>query len=177
MGRPSPTARRAVVAERRAKAIELRYAGVDPVTIGQRLGYGRWRPNATVPLEQREQLSTDSSLARMVRQDITRGLDDRRTDLVMVADTLRIEQTERLERLRSSRWADALKGDPASLHAVLAIEGRLAKLWGLDKPIRQIIDVSVATAQVEAAVVELVQLVDQSLPSAEGAPHRLALEA
>lgn len=176
MAKGRPTATRAVVAERRRNAIELRHAGVDAVTIGQRLGYGRWSPSGDVPLKDRQQISSDESIARMVRQDISRGLDDRRTDLVMVADQLRIEQTERLERLRSSRWTDALNGDAASLHAVLSIEQRLAKLWGLDKPVRQIVDVSVATAQVEAAVVELVQLVHESVP-AEGAPHRLALEA
>lgn len=172
----SPAATRARVAERRRNAIELRHAGVDALTIGQRLGYGRWSPSPDVPMDARQQLSSDASITRMVRQDINRGLDDRRTDLVMVADQLRLDQTERLERLRSSRWKDALDGDPASLHAVLSIENRLAKLWGLDKPVRQILDVSVATAQVEAAVIELVQLVHEH-PPAESAPHRPALEA
>lgn len=167
----TPTATRAVVAQRRTEAIELRHAGVDPVTIGRRLKYGRWSADGT------EQLSSDASLARMVRQDISRGLADRREGLDRAAAEMKLQMTERLERLRAGVWAKAVNSSNPHIGAVRearAIDAQLAQLWGLNAPVRLTGDFEHSSAQVEAAVTELFSLIRQP---AEGAPLPPALEA
>lgn len=162
----TPTATRAVVAERRRQAIELRHAGVDAVTIGQRLRYGKW--------DGEEQISSDKSIARMVRQDITRGLNDRREGLDTAALAMKLDMTDRLERLRAGLWSAATKGNVGAVREARGLDAQIAHLWGLNAPIRAQIEAVVATQQVEAAVIELMTLVQTP---AEDAPPTLALEA
>lgn len=174
MGRKgTPAATRAVVAERRGKAIEMRHAGVDTLTIGRQLKYGTWREVDGEPV----QITADGVLARLVRQDISRGLADRRNGLDTAVTTMRQEQTERLERLRAAVWAQAIRPNNPNLGAVrevVAIERQIAQLWGLATPVKQHVELGAASAEVEAAVVELVRLVHDT---AEGAPLRPAKEA
>jgi hypothetical protein len=157
----TPAAKRAEVAERRTNAISLRQAGVDLVSIGRQLRYGRW--------EQAEdgswtQLSSDDNVARMVRQDIDRGLADRRKHLNTASDELVTSMVERLERLRAALWPQAVKGTVGAVREAARIEAQLAHLQGLNKPVKHEVDLTAAQRQVQDAVAELIALA-QSDPS------------
>lgn len=170
MPKGTPTAVRATVAKRRTDAIDMRRAGVDPLTIGRSLRYGKWTGEG----DDAVQISSDASITRMVRQDISRGLADRREGLETAADKMRQEATERLERLRAGLWAKATRGDIGAARECRAIEAELRQLWQYGvKPVVGV-DVGAASAQVESVVAELFTLLSQS---AEGAPLSPALEA
>lgn len=159
----TPKATRAIVAERRTRAIDMRQAGVDPVTIGRQLRYGTWvqHPDPTTDEPDRvrwEQHSTDAVLSRMVRQDIDRGLADRRAGLHHAADELIRQSTERLERLRAAMWGEAIKGSATHGREVRQIEAQLAQLHGWNKPVRHEVDLPSAREEVKAALRELVAL-------------------
>lgn len=157
----TPKATRAKVAERRTQAIELRQAGVDPVTIGRQLRYGTWRTVAPATDDTPavlEQVTSDANLSRLVRQDIDRGLADRRAGLATAADELVQQSTERLERLRVAAWTEALKGSAPHIREARQIEAQLAQLHGLNKPVRHEVDLPSARAEVLEAVRELVAL-------------------
>lgn len=176
----TPKATRAQVAARRTQAIEARQAGVDLVTIGRQLGYGSWRtephpdePDTTV----RVQVSSDETLARMVRQDIDRGLADRRKHLHQAADELIAQSIERLERLRAAGWTKALQGSAVHMRECRNIEAQLAQLNGWNKPVRHEVDLPSARAEVAEAVRELVALaatsdIDLSLALPAGTRER-----
>lgn len=158
-----PKATRAMVAERRTRAIELRQAGVDPVTIGRQLRYGTWHQHPAPTDDdpdavQWEQRSTDAVLSRMVRQDIDRGLADRRAGLATAADEHIRQSEERLERLRVAAWTEALKGSAPHIREARQIEAQLAQLNGWNKPVRHEVDLPSARAEVLEAVRELVAL-------------------
>lgn len=158
MGRAgTPPAKRAEVAKRRTDAINLRQAGVDPVTIGQQLRYGKWTQAGDGSWEQ---VSSDASIARMVRQDITRGLRDRREGLHTAADEMVQQMTERLERLRAALWPQAIKSPPnvGAARECARIDAQLAHLNGWNKPVRHEVDLRAAQQQVTDAVQELISL-------------------
>lgn len=178
MGRKgTPAATRAVVADRRRQAIDLRHAGYDALTIGLQLRYGKWTLTPGGDPADRAawvQVSSDKTIARMVRQDITRGLEDRRAGLDESIETMRREQTERLERLRAGLWGKAAQGNLGAVREAVGIERQISHLWGLNTPVKQHVEVGAASAEVEAAVVELVRLIHTT---AEGAPQAERLEA
>lgn len=178
MSRPSgtPKATRAQVAERRTKAIELRQAGVDPVTIGRQLHYGTWRQVEAADGETvLEQKSSDAVLSRMVRQDIDRALADRRAGMHEAADELKRQSIERLERLRAAAWTNAVKGSATHIRECRHIEAQLAQLEGWNKPVRHEVDLPSAQAELRAALVELLAVaamsdvdLDLALPAPTG---------
>lgn len=159
----------------------MRQAGADLVTIGRALRYGTWHhvpdpdePDVTIEV----QASSDDSIARMVRQDIDRGLADRRKHLDTTAGEYITAMTERLERLRAAAWPEALKGSAPHIRECRAIEDQLARLHGLNKPVQHNINLPSAQAAAAAAVEELLSLaalnpaVDLDLPTpAEAAAH------
>lgn len=108
-----PAAKRAAVAERRVKAINLRLAGVDWQTIADKLGY------------------TSRGAAC---QDVTRAFEQRRKAEGRAAEEMRHVETERLDRLQAAVWGRALKGDLKAVETVLRIMARRALLNGLDAP-------------------------------------------
>lgn len=146
----TPKATRAQVAARRTNAIEMRQAGVDLVTIGRQLRYGTWHED--------EQVSSDETLARMVRQDIDRALADRRKHLHSAAEEHVRQSEERLERLRAALWPQALKGSAIHARECRAIEAQLAQLNGWNKPVKHEVDLPSARAEVQEAIRELVAL-------------------
>lgn len=168
MPAPHSKAKRAAVAERRARAIDLRLAGVDMVTIGRTLHYGRWSGDGT-PDENGvqvwgEQVSSDDSIARMVRQDIDRGFQDRRRHLHDSAEEHVRQSVERLDRLRAALWGKALQGSVPAVRECARIEAQLAHLNGWNKPVRHEVDLPDMRRELEEAVEELARLAEQGAP-------------
>lgn len=175
----TPRAKKAVVAERRARAIELRLAGVDLVSVGRQLHYGKWEKDGSTDGDDGkpdfgEQITSDVTLAALVSKDVGRGLADRRRHLDTSAGEYVTQSTERLERLRAAAWGKAMLGSVAHVRECVRIEAQLAQLHGWNKPIKHSLDLPGAQAAVDQAVAELVGLVDETgatvttLPAREG---------
>lgn len=108
-------AKQAKVAERRAKAITLRLAGMDWQTIADRLDY---------------------SSRGAACQDVARALEANLAEQSQAADTLREVESQRLDRLQAAAWPSAVKGDLKAIETVLKVIDRRVKLQGLDMPLR-----------------------------------------
>lgn len=108
-------AQQATTADRRAKAVAMRLAGLDFQTIATRLGYASRGAAHT---------------------DITRALEANVAEMHRNADVLRQEELDRLNRLQAGVWPAAAAGDPKAVQSVLGIIDRRCKLLGLDAPIR-----------------------------------------
>jgi hypothetical protein len=108
-------AKRAQVAERRAKAIAMVLAGVDYETIADRLGYASRGAAHT---------------------DVDRALAANLTDLETSAGSLREVQFMRYQRLLAAVWPKALKGDLKAVEGAARLVDRIVKLWGLAEPER-----------------------------------------
>jgi hypothetical protein len=81
-------------------------------------------------------------------------------------------ETERLDALLLALWKKALNGDGWSVDRVLRIMERRSRLWGLDEPMKQQIEVITETvldqeiARMTAALAER----EAAIPHAEGNP-------
>ena len=132
-----------LIARRRQDAIGLRLAGMDYLTIGKKLaadpelnsqrtaypaGYGieSYQAGAAPP--------NDKALAELVKQDLHRVMRQRRTKITEGVDQMRDLQDERLNRMLTAAWTNAIQGDAAAINTVLRIMERQSKLWGLDAP-------------------------------------------
>lgn len=153
MGRPSK-AESAAIASRRATALRLRIAGVDPLMIGRKLaadpilnsdnahfemGYGiaRYRDGKPPP--------SDKALIIRVCQDLAIALEQRRGEVVEAATDMRQLENERLDQYHLAVHQLAL-GTPGgggqerrppdfnALTIALRVMERRAKLNGLDAP-------------------------------------------
>ncbi|MFJ5814983.1 hypothetical protein ACIQGT_13945 [Streptomyces sp. NPDC093108] len=113
-------AKRAQVAERRAKAIQMVLAGLDYETIADRLGYASRGAAHT---------------------DVSRALAANLADLGEEAGTLREVQARRYHRLLTAVWPKALKGDLKAVEAAARLTDRVVKLYGLAEPDRVDVDV------------------------------------
>jgi hypothetical protein len=109
---PASKAQRAITAERRSKALQLRLAGTDYTTIAAALGYA------------------DRAAAC---KDITRALEIRTREQQQSADVLRGVEVARLDLLQEALWSSALGGDTKTVEAVLKVIDRRIKLLGLDQ--------------------------------------------
>lgn len=138
-------AQRAVTAERRAKAITLRLAGMDYSTIADRLGY---------------------SNRAAACKDITRALAVNLAELGRTADELREVELTRLDRLQAAAWAPAVGGDLRSIETVLRVIDRRCKLLGLDAPVRaEVWTISDIDAQIRALADELADRAETETPA------------
>jgi DNA-binding CsgD family transcriptional regulator len=108
-------AEQALRKERRARAVELRIAGMSPHEIAERLGY---HVNS-VHADLRGALATPA-------QRTTEELEQ-----------LREIEIRRLDRLQVPFFYKALEGDAEALAAVLKVMERRARLLGLDAPTKQ----------------------------------------
>lgn len=108
-------AQRAQTAERRARAIALRLAGLEYQAIADRLGY---------------------SSRQAARVDVERALQANLAEESRQADLLRQVELQRLDRLQAAAWPAAAAGDLRAIDTVLKVVDRRCKLLGLDAPIR-----------------------------------------
>lgn len=171
---PASKAQQAQVAERRARAIQLRIAGVPFATIATQLGY---------------------KTASAASQDVTRALASRRDELRDQADLLAALEAEKLDALERGMWVifrrrhilvsqgQVMKGedgqpllddDPATRAAGVLLRAfdRRAKLHGLDAPTRLNAKVEVQDeldADIERLVAELAG--QPGVPSDSEAPR------
>lgn len=123
---PAPRAERAAVAERRTKLIQMRLAGVDYITIAERLDYSS--PNAA-------------------RKDFTRVMRETLDLQAEAAEELRNVELQRLDRLQAAAWADAVKGNLRAIETVLKVIDRRCRLLGLDSPLQVEATVTEVTQQ------------------------------
>ena len=132
-----------LIARRRQDAIGLRLAGLDYLTIGKKLaadpkisstmtaypaGYG------IEAYEEGRPPPTDMALAELVMQNLHRVMRQRRTKIAEGLDQLLDLQDERLNRILTASWTQAIQGDSTAINTVLRIMERQSKLWGLDAP-------------------------------------------
>jgi hypothetical protein len=103
---------RAVAAERRIKALELRKAGVSYRKIGAALGVSHTQAYNDVMLSLRH-------LAK--KQD-------------GIAEELRVLEDQRLDDMLTPMMTQARRGNQGAVDRVLRIMDRRARLWGLDAP-------------------------------------------
>jgi len=113
---PASRAQRAQTAERRAKAIALKLAGLEYETIAQRLGYASRGACCT---------------------DIKRALAANLEQVQQSAEELRTLELMRLDRLQAAAWPAAAQGDPRVIDTVLKIMAERRKyVPGLEAPAR-----------------------------------------
>jgi hypothetical protein len=108
---PASRAKRATVADRRAKALALRIAGADFAQIA---------------------LALDYSGAGSARKDIARALELGLAQQYDNADMLRETELRRLDQIQRGLWTAATRGDPRSADTVLRLIDRRIRLLGLD---------------------------------------------
>lgn len=106
------TPKQAEIAQRRQQALELRAAGVTYELIAQRLGY-----------------SSKQSAHRDVQAAIEQAVELPTREMLN-------EELNRLDKLLAGMWADARKGDPNKVQAVLKIMDARARYLGLYAPDR-----------------------------------------
>lgn len=142
------------VAERRARAVQLRIAGASLDEIAAALSYGG---------------SSAESRRAAVSKDLRRAWESAREAQAVSAVELRELELARLDRIQRGVWAHAVAGDTKAVRAVLGVMDRRARLLGLDAPTRLegALDVPVH--------VELADMVRAARAREEQA--RLALEA
>jgi hypothetical protein len=121
-------AQRAVTAERRSKAIQLRLAGADWATIAARLGY-----------------SSPASACK----DLSRALAAHLATLSQATEELREMELMRLDRLRAAVWPVAIAGDLRAVDTVLRISDRYVNLLGLAAPVQaEVLTIHAIEAQI-----------------------------
>ena len=112
MSESKTSQRRVAATKRQAAAMELRGKGYTFEKIAEELGYrgpsGAFR-------------AVSAGLQKTLREP---------------AASLRVLESERLDRLLEGVWKKAAAGNVQGVRAVLAILERRAKLWGLDAPTR-----------------------------------------
>jgi len=112
MSESKTSQRRVAATKRQAAAMELRGKGYTFEKIAEELGYrgpsGAFR-------------AVSAGLSKTLREP---------------ASSLRVLESERLDRLLEGVWKKAAAGNVQGVRAVLAILERRAKLWGLDAPTR-----------------------------------------
>lgn len=132
---PASKAQRAKTAERRAKAVAMRLAGVDYETIAQRLGYASRGAAYT---------------------DIDRALQARLAEQHQGAHVLRQQELARLDRLQAAAWTAAASGDLKAIETVLKVIDRRCKLLGLDAPVRhEVVTLDAIDAEIARLTAEL----------------------
>jgi hypothetical protein len=144
VGVPSPE-ESGLISARRARALQLRIAGVDNLTIGRQMaadpriqangveypaGYGRDR------YERGDDPISDEDLVARVSEDISRALKIRQAQMNEGAEQLRTIQDGRIERLIATVFKKAIEGDPKSIDQMLKLLERQSRLHGLDSPVR-----------------------------------------
>ena len=105
---PSPTPTAEAI-DLQLQALELRRAGLTYDVIAERLGF-----------------SNRGSAYREVKNALKRTLQE-------PADELRTLEVDRLDRLQTALWANAMRGDNHSVDRILRIAERRARLLGLDR--------------------------------------------
>ena len=100
--------------ENREQALLLRRSGFGYRSIAEKLGISKTRAH----------------------QLVQEGLEEAKAQIVAHADELRAEQLSRLDGMLKKAYEVAEAGDVQAIGRVLKIEGRRAKLLGLDAPTR-----------------------------------------
>lgn len=114
-------AKRAEVAERRRKLIQMVLAGLDYETIATRLGYASRGAAHT---------------------DVDRALKANLAEMKEAAATLREIQALRYQRLLAAVWTTALEGDLKAVETAARLVDRIVKLYGLAEPDKVALDVA-----------------------------------
>lgn len=110
---PASKAEQAAVAERRAKAIQMRIAKVDYQTIADKLGY---------------------SSRGAACQDITRAFERNRAEEGRSVELLRDQEIAGLDRAQAAIWPRVIAGELAAVDTYIRLVARRCRILGLDAP-------------------------------------------
>ncbi|WP_367134443.1 MULTISPECIES: hypothetical protein [Streptomyces] len=150
---PASKAQQAATAERRAKAIRLRLAGLDFDTIADQLGYAS-RGAAT--------------------KDVIRALEKRVAEVSQQVEVLRQLRLQRLDHLHAAYWPEALQGNSKAAEIVLKIDQQRAKLEGTDAPQRvEVLSIDAIDEQIRLLTDQLTAADAEAgeTPAAQGTPE------
>lgn len=114
-GVATTSATRIAQAERRTQYVNLRKAGYTYERIAAHFGVTR----------------------QAVYSGVKKALDEIKAEGV---PELRALENERLDDMLRAIYAQAVKGDTGAIDRILRIMERRAKLWGLDAPVRSVVD-------------------------------------
>ena len=127
-GESKASIRRIELAERRARALELRKAGATYDQIAQQAGY--------------------SSRANAYR-DVMKAIKDITAEPAADVKTLELA---RLDAMLMGTWRPAITGNQGAIDRVIRIMDRRAKLLGLDAPVKTELDTSGITVVFDDAL-------------------------
>lgn len=136
-------AQAAYIRQRRADALRLRAAGVEPLVIARKLaadpainsdgvnypqgyGAGRFAEGRTPP--------SDKQLIIRVCQDLAEAIKIRRDEASETIEEIRQLEGIRLDSLQVVAFRQAMNGDFYAMDRVIKIMERRAKLFGVDAP-------------------------------------------
>jgi hypothetical protein len=132
---PASKAQQAKTADRRARLVQLKLAGVDYESIARQLGY---------------------SSPADARKDLTRAFDATARRLDHDTQELRALELARLDRLQAALWSSALGGDVRAVEVSLKVIDRRCRLLGLDAPTRhEVITLDAIEAEITRLETEL----------------------
>lgn len=118
---PASRAQRAITAERRSKALQMRLAGLQYQQIADALGYA------------------DRAAAC---KDITRALELHQREAAQSTELLRTAEAARLDMLQQAMWPEAMAGAVRPAETVLKIIDQRIRLFGLGQT-QKVIDSAV----------------------------------
>jgi hypothetical protein len=132
---PASKAQQSQTANRRARLVQLKLAGVDYESIARQLGY---------------------SSPADARKDLTRAFDASARRLDHDTQELRALELARLDRLQAATWTSALAGDVKAVETSLRIIDRRCRLLGLDAPTKhEVISLDAIEAEITRLETEL----------------------
>lgn len=108
---PASKAKQTAVAERRAKVIQMKIAGVDNATIARECGHAN-------PAD--------------VSQDITRAFRRAKATEAQELDALKTLELARYDRAQAALWPKVLKGDLRAIDTFIRLSARRCRVLGLD---------------------------------------------
>lgn len=109
------TAKRAEIAERRARAVALKVRGATWADVAEKCGY---------------------SSRQTAQKDVARALEQHLGEVDRGVAEMRRLLLARLERVTWAMWPDAMAGDAAAARTLLRAISETAKLYGLHDPKR-----------------------------------------
>ena len=108
---PASKAKQTAVAERRARVIQLKIAGVDNETIAREVGLAN-------PAD--------------VSQDVTRAFQRAKAIEGQELDALKTLELARYDRAQAALWPKVLKGDLHAIDTFIRLSARRCRVLGLD---------------------------------------------
>lgn len=143
MAKPRPSRITPEILEKEAEVLKLRRGGLTFDMIAERVGY-------------KDPSGAHAAYVRACKRIIASDVEE-----------LRKVEADRLDMAQAALWSKVLQGDVPAVNSFLRIMERRAKLFGLDMPIRQQVEVTTfeGGSELDREVARLAQLLADSAGS------------